>query len=104
MASTTELAIERIRRHLERVPWLRGRGPVSYDYGQWVDNVHHSLVTLFGEDSPEAQGFLEIVGMGAEERGWGVPLAPNHPWGLRARLDRAEAYLRQLLERLESQR
>jgi len=96
-------AIARLREQLEKVPWLRGRGPVSYHYGQWVDSTHHVLVTLFGEDSPEARGFLDIVGTGANERGWGVPLAPDHQWGLRARLARAERYLQELLQRLESQ-
>ncbi len=94
-------AIEKIRQCLEGIPLLRGSGPVSYDYGQWVDATHHTLVTLFGTDSPQAPGFLAIVGEGAEARGWGLPLAPGHPWGMQARLARAEAYLRELLEELE---
>ena len=73
---------------------LRGRGPVSCDYGQWVDGTHHVLATLFGEGSRQAKGFLEVVGEGAEARGWGLPLAPGNPWGMQARLDRAEDYLR----------
>lgn len=89
---------EKIQRQLDRVPWLRGRGPVSYNYGQWVDETHHLLVTAFGENSPEESGFLEIVGEGAEARGWGLPLAPDNQWGMQARLDRAESYLRSLLQ------
>lgn len=89
---------EKIQRQLDQVPWLRGRGPVSYNYGQWVDETNHLLVTLFGEDSPEARAFLDIVGEGAEARGWGLPLAPTNQWGMQARLERAEAYL-QLLAR-----
>jgi len=96
-----QVAAAKLRRQLEMVPWLRGRGPLSYHYGQWVDATHHLLATLFGEDSTEARGFLELVGVGARDRGWGVPMAPDHPLGLRARLDRAEEYLRRLLERLE---
>jgi hypothetical protein len=88
---------EKLRRQLEMLPGLRGRGPVSYDYGKWVDTTHHLLVTLFGDDSREARGFLEIVGEGAEARGWGLPLAPANPWGMQARLDRSEAYLQSLL-------
>ncbi len=88
---------EKLQRQLEAVPWLRGRGPVSYDYGKWVDSTHHLLITLFGETSSEATGFLEIVGEGAEARGWGLPLAPDNPWGMQSRLDRAETYLRGLL-------
>ena len=94
MASATE----KLRRQLEAVPGLRGRGPVAYDYGRWVDGTHHLLVSLFGDDSLEAKGFLEIVGEGAEARGWGLPLAPQHPWGMQSRLQRAERYLADLLE------
>jgi len=88
---------EKLRRQLAAVPGLCGRGPVSYDYGKWIDGTHHLLVTLFGEHSAEEQGFLEIVGEGAEARGWGLPLAPDNPWGMQARLDRAEDYLHRLL-------
>ena len=94
-------ALDKMHRCLEGIPFLRGRGPVSYEYGQWVDTTHLTLVTLFGADSPEAQGFLAIVGEGAEARGWGLPLAPGHPWGMQARLGRAEAYLEELAQRLE---
>ena len=96
--------LEKLRARLDRLPWLRGRGPVSYDYGQWVDGTHHDLVTLFGEGSQQERGFLEIVGEGAEARGWGLPLAPGDPWGMQARLDRAEEYLRGVLAALEEKR
>ena len=92
--STTQ---DKIKGQLAQVAPLRGRGPVSYDYGKWVDHTHHILVTGFGEESIEAAGFLEIVGEGAEARGWGLPLAPANPWGMQARLNRAEDYLRSLL-------
>ena len=93
---------EKLRRELDAVPGLRGRGPVSYDYGKWVDGTHLLLVTLFGERSAEEIGFLEIVGEGAEARGWGLPLAPQNPWGMQARLERAEEYLRRLLAAVEA--
>lgn len=93
---------EKVRRQLEGIVRLRGSGPISYEYGQWVDATHHLLVTLFGEESAQARGFLEIVGEGAEARGWGLPLAPGNPWGMQARLARAEAYLQELLQRLEA--
>ncbi len=97
--STTQ---EKIQRQLDQVPPLRGRGPVSYDYGKWVDGTHHILATAYGEESGEAAGFLEIVGEGAEARGWGLPLAPSNPWGMQARLNRAEDYLRSLLGAAET--
>jgi hypothetical protein len=89
--------MEKLQRQLELVPGLRGRGPVSYDYGRWVDNTHHLLETAYGEASSEAAGFLEVVGEGTEALGWGLPLAPAHPWGMQARLSRCEDYLRGLL-------
>lgn len=95
-------AVDKLRRQLDAVPWLRGRGPVSYDYGKWVDSTHHLLVTLFGESSSQATGFLEIVGEGAEARGWGLPLAPDNPWGMQARLERAEEYLERLMGAMEA--
>ena len=94
--------IDKLQRQLDRVPWLRGRGPVSYDYGQWVDETHHLLVTLFGQGSAQEAGFLEIVGEGAEARGWGLPLAPANQWGMQARLARAESFLRQLTHEIRS--
>ncbi|MEX1194277.1 MAG: hypothetical protein WD904_00535 [Dehalococcoidia bacterium] len=88
---------QKLQKQLDQVPWLRGRGPVSYDYGKWVDATHHLLGTLYGEASAEANGFLDIVGEGAEARGWGLPLAPSNQWGMQQRLERAEAYLESLL-------
>jgi len=89
--------MQKIQRQLDQVPALRGRGPVSYGYGQWVDETHHLLVTEFGEGSAQETGFLEIVGEGAEARGWGLPLAPTNQWGMQARLRRAETYLHGLV-------
>ncbi len=88
--------LEKLQKQLSQVPALRGRGPVSYGYGQWVDETTRLLGVAFGEGSAEQDGFLEIVGEGAEARGWGLPLAPKNQWGMQARLDRAEAYLRSL--------
>ena len=97
-------AIDKLQRQLDQVPWLRGRGPISYNYGQWVDETHHLLVTLFGAGSAQEAGFLEIVGEGAEARGWGLPLAPANQWGMQARLARAESFLRQLTREIRSSR
>jgi hypothetical protein len=66
---------------------------VSYSYGQWVDETHALLVSLYGDGSTEERDFLAIVGEGAEARGWGLPLAPTNQWGMQSRLARAEVYL-----------
>ncbi len=88
---------QKIQAQLEKVPWLRGRGPVSYDYGKWVDATQGVLELVYGAESAEAAGFLKIVGEGAEARGWGLPLAPDNQWGMQRRLERAEAYLQSLV-------
>ena len=88
---------QKIHAQLEKIPWLRGRGPVSYDYGKWVDATHGVLALVYSAESAEAAGFLEIVGEGAEARGWGLPLAPDNQWGMQRRLERAEAYLQSLV-------
>ena len=88
---------QKVRAQLKKVPWLRGRGPVSYDYGKWVDATHGVLQLVYGTESAEAAGFLEIVGEGAEARGWGLPLAPDNQWGMQRLLERAEAYLQSLI-------
>ncbi len=91
----------KIQTQLEKVSWLRGRGPVSYDYGKWVDATHGVLKLVYGAESAETTGFLEIVGEGAEARGWGLPLAPDNQWGMQRRLERAEAYLQSLAGQTE---
>ena len=48
------------------------------------------LELVYGAESAEAAGFLEIAGEGAEARGWGLPLAPDNQWGMQRRLERAE--------------
>lgn len=88
---------QKIKAQLGKVPWLRGRGPISYDYGKWVDATQGVLELVYGEESAEAAGFLEIVGEGAEARGWGLPLAPDNQWGMQRRLERAETYLQSLV-------
>src|SRR3972149_1655848 len=96
---------EKIQSRLEMLPWLRGRGPVSYDYGQWVDATHHLLITLFGEESTQAKGFLEIVGEGAEARGWGRPPAPLRPRRPRHQLrPHFERQVRRLQRQVEQRR
>jgi hypothetical protein len=87
---------DKLQAQLDQVPWLRGRGPVSYNYGQWVDETHRLLQLIYGAGSEQELGFLGIVGEGAEARGWGLPLAPTNQWGMQARLDRAETYLKSL--------
>jgi len=96
---------DRIRRQLERLAHQRGLGPVPNGYAQWIDQTRHLLIEMFGEDSQEARGFLAAIGeqVGAQHATplrFGLPL--HGDWGIWARLERGEAVLRDILERLET--
>ncbi|MDP2950648.1 MAG: hypothetical protein Q8P22_14085 [Chloroflexota bacterium] len=91
---------DRIRRQLERLAYQRGLGPVPNGYAQWIDQTRHLLIGMFGEDSQETRGFFAAIGDRAS--GFGLPL--HGEWGIWARLERGEAVLQQILERLETQK
>jgi len=96
---------DRIRRQLERLAHLRGLGPVASDHARWIDQTRYLLIDLFGESSAEAASFLQVVGaMSAdrEEQAFTFNLPLDGPWGIRARLERGEAALREILGRLEA--
>ena len=96
---------DRIRRQLERLAHLRGLGPVASDHARWIDQTRYLLIGLFGENSAEADSFLRVVSAMPADRGeqaftFNLPL--GGPWGIRARLERGEVVLRELLSRLEA--
>jgi hypothetical protein len=98
-------AADRIRRQLERLAHLRGLGPIPNDHARWIDQTRYLLVSVFGESSAEAESFLRIVGAMPADRGhqaftFNLPL--EGPWGIRARLERGESVLREILSRLEA--
>jgi hypothetical protein len=98
-------AVDRIRRQLERLAHLRGLGPVPNDHARWIDQTRYLLTSVFGEGSAEADSFLQAVGATPADRqeqasAFNLPL--EGPWGIRARLERGEAVLREILARLEA--
>ncbi|KPK46905.1 MAG: hypothetical protein AMJ77_04825 [Dehalococcoidia bacterium SM23_28_2] len=98
-------AVDRIRRQLERLAHLRGLGPVASDHARWIDQTCYLLMSLFGEGSAEADGFLEAVGAtpaDRQEQAFTFSLPQEGPWGIRARLERGESVLRRVLDRLEA--
>jgi hypothetical protein len=98
-------AAARIRRQLERLAHLRGLGPVPNDHARWIDQTRYLLVSVFGESSAEADSFLSVVGAiptDREEQAFTFNLPLEGPWGIRARLERGEAVLREILNRLEA--
>ena len=98
MTTTSPSTAERIHRQLERLAHIRGLGPVPDCYARWIDQTRHLLLASFGEGSQEAEGFFRAVGEKAS--GFGLPL--HGDWGIWARLERGEAVLRQILDRLEA--
>ncbi len=98
-------AADRIRRQLERLAHLRGLGPVPNDHARWIDETRYLLTGLFGENSAEADSFLQAVGAMPADRqeqasAFNLPLEGS--WGIRARLERGETVLRGILNRLEA--
>ena len=98
-------AADRIRRQLERLAHLRGLGPTPDDHARWLDQTRYLLISIFGESSSEADGFLEAVGAtpaDREKQTFTLNLPREGSWGIRARLERGEAVLREILGRLEA--
>ena len=98
-------AADRIRRQLERLSHLRGLGPVASDHARWIDQTRYLLIGLFGESSAEADSFLQVVGTtpaDREEQAFTFNLPQEGPWGIRARSERGEVVLREILGRLEA--
>lgn len=82
----------------ERIPWLRGTGPNPFDYYQWDARTTELLTAIFGADSTEIQRYYEAAGVrgrlpGVRGEAENMTLNIHGPWGIRARLDRAEKVL-----------
>ena len=74
-------------------------GPVASDQARYL------LIGLFGESSAKADSFLRGVGAvpaDREEQAFTFNLPLEGPWGIRARSERGEAVLREILSRLEA--
>ena len=98
MTTTPTSTAERIRYQLQRLAHIRGLGPVPDCYARWIDQTRHLLLSSFGEGSGETDDFFRAVGEKAS--GFGLPL--HGDWGIWARLERGEAALRRILDRLDA--
>ena len=103
--TTTDRAKARLTGLSQRLRRLRGTGPNPFDYWIWADETRAVLETVFGIDSEEARSFSEIVGTRGrvpEQRGQldNMTLNLHGEWGIWARLDRSEALLTRILERM----
>ncbi|MBI5949234.1 MAG: hypothetical protein HY875_13945 [Chloroflexi bacterium] len=96
---------ERIEAQLDAIGRLRGSGPNPFDYNQWDDRTVQVIAAVFGADSPELEQYQQAAGTrgrlpGVRGQGENMTLNIHGPWGIRSRLDRAEAVLRALAARL----
>lgn len=103
--ATRVKALDLVGRAHARIQYLRGTGPNPFDYWLWADETSQLLETVFGRSAPEVSGFAEVVyeqGRTLDQRGVfdNMTLGVHGPWGIRARLGRADTYLQGLLGRL----
>ena len=91
-----ERAIERVRAKIKEIYYLRGTGPVSQEFFQWVDETMLVLEQAFGRGSAEVNALARAVGDRSPIYSQGIP--PHGEWGLLARLKRAEDVLNAGLE------
>jgi uncharacterized protein YbjT (DUF2867 family) len=100
-AATPETVRGYLDRQLARLAYLRATGPNPFDYFQWADESANILRELYGDGSDELTAFrIAVIDSGrmADQRGIldNMSLGLHGPWGIWARLDRAEAVLRRL--------
>ncbi len=91
----------RIQEQIDRIGRLRGSGPNPFDYNLWDDRTVEVLRAIYGEDSPELERYFQAAGKrgrlpGVRGQAENMTLNIHGPWGIRARLDRAEAVLNDL--------
>ncbi len=94
-------ARERIQAQIDRIGRLRGSGPNPFDYDLWDDRTVEVLTEIYGSGSPELQRYYEAAGKrgrlpGVRGQAENMTLNIHGPWGIRARLDRAETVLKDL--------
>lgn len=95
----------RIEDQITKIGRLRGSGPNPFDYDMWDDRTVEILVATYGDGSPEVQRYFEAAGKrgrlpGVRGQAENMTLNIHGPWGILARLERAEAVLRDLAKSL----
>ncbi len=96
---------ERIEQQIKDIGRLRGSGPNPIDYARWDDRTTEVLVATFGEGSPELAAYEEAADRrgrlpGVRGIGENMTLNIHGPWGIHARLHRAEAALKAIAAKL----
>lgn len=97
----------RIDEQIQRIPWLRGSGPNPFDYYQWDARTTELLSAIFGPDSGQVQRYYEAAGIrgrlaGVRGQAENMTLNIHGPWGILARLERAEQALSAIAAELDA--
>jgi len=95
-------ARERLQAQVDRIAWLRGTGPNPFEYNQWDDRTTEILEALFGAGSPEVARYRDAAGTrgrlpGVRGQAENMTLNIHGPWGIHARLQRAELALQSII-------
>jgi hypothetical protein len=98
-------ARERLQAQLNRIGRLRGTGPNPFDYDVWDDRTVEILRATYGEGSAEMESYFQAAGKrgrlpGVRGQAENMTLNIHGPWGIQARLDRAEKVLNALIAQL----
>jgi hypothetical protein len=96
---------ELLQRQRERITWLRGTGPDPFQYNRWDDRTQELIEDVFGVDSAELAEYHESIGRrgryaGVRGDAENMTLNQHGPWGILARLERAEVLLTRYLASL----
>ncbi len=91
--------------HTGQIAWLRGTGPNPFDYTIWDSRTVELLTNVFGPDSAELRAYAEASGTpgrlpGVRGQAENMTLNIHGPWGILARLERAEGVLAHIVKRL----
>jgi len=104
---SAERARAQLQTQVDRIGRLRGGGPNPFDYDRWQDRTTELVEAIFGADSAEARRYYEAAGVrgrlpGVRGQAENMTLNIHGPWGILARLDRAEVVLVDLIGGIEA--
>lgn len=100
--TSPERAREHLQAQLTRIARLRGGGPNPFDYDIWQARTVELIADIYGADSPELARFHDAAGIrgrlpGVRGQAENMTLNIHGDWGIRGRLQRAEAVLKSLI-------
>ena len=103
----TAIARAALEAQIGEIGYLRGTGPNPFEYGLWDERTRELLEAVWGAQSTEVARYEEAAGKrgrlpGVRGQAENMTLNIHGPWGILARLGRAEPVLRELAASLPS--